>query len=789
MQEQEPTVRVAVPSQHAGSAKPIGGLRLLRGLLWPPRRLWLAALAVPLIATVVPQTAAASACSNEAFRRGPSAELPDCRAYEQVSPAEKGGLAALTLDQPVQATSGGDAVSYLNFFNAYAGSESASLANAYISRRTEHGWQTVSAAPPTPDATPPGGDEVTYMFSEDLAQWVVDLPLQQLAEGAPTGVYNVFLNNGSGKYTWINNVMPEHLPPEGCPSFILVLCYQLTDRVVAAGASGDFHHLLVESTAGLEGAPVGRQSLYESAEEGGQWHLSLVGRLPDGNIAEESTAGSGSSVFYGTFSLLADNRIANAISQDGSRVVFQASSDEGELPAETGQAGLPEVYERVNGTETLELSAPTPGATLFNPSAQPAEFWAASANGQRVFFTSKADLTSSSYTGTVLTPEEQVDRGDLYEYDLETKTLTDLSVDANLPADEELGADVQGVLGASNDGSYVYFVAKGQLVAGKGVDHADNLYMVHDGGAPVYITTLNENDVKDWYETGVELESYVTPDGKHVAFTSENSLASVNFPSGYDNVNEQTGNPEPEVYEYAAPTESLVCVSCNPLGSPPIGAGRLGNAGRGETPNAGGNDNSAFHHVRVVSDDGGRVFFSSRDPLVHSADGNTQAKVYEYERQGEGSCETSGGCVYLLSSPNSPEEAFFMDADSTGENVFLATVSQLTSTDADHQYDVYDARVGGGLEAPATPSPCVSDCRETSTGLPSTPAALSGFAGPSGNLAPPPAAKAKQRQKLRRALKACHRKHGKRRRHACEARARKRYAKAAKSGHGKRRGR
>jgi hypothetical protein len=741
-------------------------------------------------------------CANEALRTGPSAALPDCRAYEQVSAVEKDDYEAIATKFPTSAAPNGEALSYMGY-GIFDDAASGATPDAYVSRRSANGWETTNVSPSTPEPTP-GGDPVAYDFSTDLSQVVVKLPVEQLVKGATPEVTNLFMSptTGTGSYSWINSVQPKELPSEACtrPEHQSV-CWQFMDKVAFAGASADFRHVLFEADESLvEGAPEERhENLYESAYEGGTWHVSLVGILPDKtDAAEGSTAGSGSSVNYYSVQTFVDGRVAHAISEDGSRVIFEAESDEGKLPAEMGQAGQSEVYDRIGGTETIELSAPAAGATLKLTTAEPARFWATSTDGSRVFFTSKAELTTKSYTGATEPMGE-----DLYECEIVENAVThkhecklsDLTADTN-PADSEEGAAVQGVVGASSDGSYVYFVAKGQLVAGKGVDHEDNLYMVHDGAAPVYIATLNGSDGRDWTEAASLLESYVTPDGKHLAFTSVNSIPTSNFPSGYDNVNASSGQSEPEVYEYSAPSVveekeglpgSVVCASCDPSGVPPIGSGLLGGVNRNEVGSEFVSDFSPFHQVRAVSESGGRVFFSSNDPLVAAAIGNTQAKVYEYEQNGVGSCEVDGGCIYLLSSPTSSQAAAFLDADSEGNNVFLATISRLTSSDQDNLIDIYDARVEGGFPSPPESAPsCESKCREPA-GPPQVGSPITGITGASGDLVAPPPGLVKKKtaaqvraEQLAKALKVCrHKRKSKRKR--CETQARKRYRAASKA--------
>jgi hypothetical protein len=223
-----------------------------------------------------------------------------------------------------------------------------------------------------------------------------------------------------------------------------------------------------------------------------------------------------------------------------------------------------------------------------------------------------------------------------------------------------------------------------------------------------------------------------------------------------------------------------------------------------------GKEKSALYQARYLSD-GGRLFFNSADALVGQVadrtreelvDGQTQPvgveNVYEYEQEGVGNCQSSGGCVGLLSSGTSTHESAFLDASEDGDDAFFVTAAPLVPQDIDAAFDIYDARVcsvgspcfssaGGssrGCESSAT-------CRPGTAPGPQVPALASAtFSGPGNVLQqnvlasrtvvesrkPPTRA-----QKLASALRACRKRDRKHKRAVCEAQARKRYgAKHAK---------
>ncbi len=179
-------------------------------------------------------------------------------------------------------------------------------------------------------------------------------------------------------------------------------------------------------------------------------------------------------------------------------------------------------------------------------------------------------------------------------------------------------------------------------------------------------------------------------------FTSQAQLTS------YDNAKND------ELYLYEALSGRLVCVSCNPDGVPATNEAYLAN-----------NQELSIQpgpraFLRATSPKtGSRVFFQTKEALVPQ-DTNEQTDVYEWEREGAGGADgctrlsatfsaSSGGCLYLISTGESASPSYFGDASASGNNVFFFTRQALVDQDQDENYDVYDARVEGGIAAQNPP--------------------------------------------------------------------------------------
>jgi hypothetical protein len=378
-------------------------------------------------------------------------------------------------------------------------------------------------------------------------------------------------------------------------------------------------------------------------------------------------------------------------------------------------------------------------------------------------------------------------------------------------------ANVQGaVLGAAEDGSYVYFVADGVQAAGavpgdckNGGEPANatcNLYVSHEGHTR-FIATLSGDDEPDWSVALKHMTSRVSPNGEWLAFMSDRSL------TGYDNADAVSNRPDEEVYLYDAVNDKLVCTSCDPTGARPVGVeyknlnnGLVGGSRVWEENQwlaaniPGWTQYSLLDSVyqsRYLSNEG-RLFFDSNDALV-AQDTNGEEDVYEYEPIAVGGItgclessltfdRATDGCVGLISSGASIGESAFLDASGDGSDVFFLTAARLVREDVDSSLDVYDAHeCTNDLPCPSTGEPTREECKSASTCRAAPAAQPSIYGAPAsatfigvGNIGVPHAAIVKikpvtREAKFVMALKVCSKQKIKRRRTSCEQRVRKKY--------------
>jgi hypothetical protein len=652
-----------------------------------------------------------------------SAGLPDNRRPELVSAADKrpqgrvGSVLAAQLT--FQAAADGEAFAYPvrnGLLDSTAGGEL-----RYLAGRTAGGWESSQLSAPA--LVPPP----SVLIPSTLKYLSPDLSCGLLATYEPltadtpavdleSGVTNLYRINPDGTHTLVSNTVPSNPTISlGGPSS----SYDIF------GASADCSRVYFATL----------YKLLPNASGFYEWRdgvLHDAGRLPDGAAAavvEASVVG-------------AQWAAINAVSPDGSRAFFSAKSDAG------SDSGERAVFMREGGSTTIDVSQ---SETATAPTG--ARYQMASPDGSDVFFTANYGLTADSSSGpSAGCASAGAGACDLYDYDTEAHTLTDLSADAN-PADSE-GAAVLGVLGVSKDGSTAYFAARGQLLAGKGNTYQQNtagagsanVYRAH-GGALSFVGTVKGRDLENGVLAQVSSgyatwSSKVTPDGSHLLFVSSAKV------SGYDSGGFR------EAYLYSAETQSTLCVSCRRDGQPSLGEP----SPIGVIASNRGGQSEENYYPRSLSDDASQAFFTSRDPLAPgAASGNGAEGIYEWRN----------GQVSLLASESggTGTKIAYLDASADGRDVFILTAKQLDPHDTDFSYDAYDLRAGGGFPPPAEPPlPCVpaeDQCQgPASPPPPASSPASSGFVGAGNPARPKPCARGRVRRQGRCVRR--HRKHHKR---------------------------
>jgi hypothetical protein len=765
------------------------GLMRLRGLL-------LGLVGVVVLGLPGVAGAAEGACSNEQLRvEDNSTLLPDCRAYEMVTPVYKEG-------QPVfvdgLSSDGSSAFAFSQGDLAGVAAEGISFEGAvFLDTRTAAGWQLEPVMVPFSKLV--GQFLGAVEPNSDMSLWLAHTPSQSARR------VDLYTRSAGGVYSLVGPlVTPEN--GTGEPSDVMQREPTTTAELVAA--TSDYGHVVLnvrpharwpfDLTVGEE------QSLYEYSGVGNE-HPILVGvRGKKGStqlLGECGTElGSGEGSVY------------NALSADGETVFFTLLPQNSNRCGASGAPSFAEVWARRHGSlgsavaaESVDVSARAPEPACSGMCRVDAEsgkeFEGASEDGTRVFFTSTQQLLD----GASEDPEASDNAAkegcarttgaggcNLYEYDFNAADGDNLRLVAG-------GAEVLGVARIAEDGSRVYFVAKGELTSVGNefgvvpVKGQPNLY-VYDaeeaerdpGYKPVFIATLNHNDQQDWSKRDIR-PVQATADGRFLLFVSSQPGLT---PGDTARTN--------QLFEYDAQTGELVRVTQGEDGYNENGNSAGEGIGVGPFSEQQGftyNFHRMIESRKGITGDGMTVVFDDAGRLSARAASAEEGctSVYEYHSSGS----IADGSVHLLSDGADIQPfrsltcgAEFLDMDASGANILFFTADPLLASDTDGvQRDVYDARVGGGFPLPAVPAGCEGDACLGVLGSPpllTGPASMggAGVGNLSGAISPSVVgARAKsltRAQKLARALRACRAKHG-RGRGVCEAQAHRHYGRAVKA--------
>ncbi|MGH2879529.1 MAG: hypothetical protein ACRDK4_07995 [Solirubrobacteraceae bacterium] len=651
------------------------------------------------------------------------------RGYEMVSPQFKGGYGASGIEA---VSPDGERLAY-GSRGAFAGDPANEpLDNVYLASRMQGvGWSTVALTPPA--ALAPTAD--VFEYSPSLLETLsMSRPGPNYSFGSDDTLEQAVLLHDDQQPDAAPLATPEIFEP--APYFELAgaLLRSVNGKRSEArylGASADMSHIVlseIQEAPLLTKAAKTQSTLYEliSHPAPGEEPLVLVGLNNKGGVLDPACpTGLGS---------------VGLASEKGSRLGTVAAGGSIVLFA-TGVGGecRQQLFARLGRTRTIELSRPLEPCGSGSKVGEvpcagaeeraPAEFQGASDDSSTVFFKTSQRLVAGDtdegpdlYMARIGCPAVTPGCG---AAEMEVTELVQVTHDTN-PSEP---SDFQDVVTPAPDGSRVYFVARGVLHSGVNaqgrapVAGAENLYVydTRTAAAPVFIADLCSGPETSGTVEDIECPGGLTPaDGSGVGRNDEglwaknDPQAQVNVcarPAGectgtretgrfllfssYGQLTEDDTDTARDVYHYDALTGSLQRVSVGEDGadSDGNGEGAGSDASIAATSESGEEFRQHGLDSRSISEDGSRAVFASAEPLALSpTDGLLNA--YEWDE----------GRVGLIStgSSSAPIENLVMSA--SGRNIFFATTQGLVPQDSDGQYDIYDARLGGGFPRPPEPA-------------------------------------------------------------------------------------
>ena len=671
-----------------------------------------------------------------------SAYLPDCRAYEIVSPGYAGAVQLLpgealarfdeifvASDMPESPQNRGYATSpsrfsYWGSLGSVLGQDAPnSFIDVYEATRTNTGWVT----------TYPGlkGNETKYRWGRtcsDSQDMCADYVGETIAQNPETGEGENVQKSMSPYLYKLDGTRLGRLPTNV--------------NVVKNGIrfkgdqrfSGDFSHYVVSTQTKFlpEGSSSAPGAVYDNNLD--TKSMEVASKLTNGQPipVEPPVAGD-------------PKRITGiaGVSTDGSHILMAGTTNPPcSMPPQFHCPyilGFPaRLYMRVDNAITWEVSR-----------GKEVRFVEMTRNGKKVFFT----------TPEAMLPADTDTSADLYEWNEEGDKLRLISQNGSLGNSDECSASWTEKCGVqpmnpiaahsyseffdqranvpglddlvAGDSGDIYFYSPEDLVPEEiGGDGERNLY-VERGGTLKLVAT---------FQPGTQVErDTISQDGSHAAFMTKSSLTSFDT-KGFR-----------EVYAYNADTNSLRCASCNPAGTPPIG------------------------EVVTVSEAGpfmsndGRTFFGTKEALVPQ-DTNGLRDVYEYVdgraqliSSGTSNRDSTGGSE-LISAFFGALNTGLEGVSRNGVDVYLSTFDSLVPEDVNGDFlKIYDARTGGGFDVNTNLNNCAAEdeCHGGDSTPPAPPsiATNASFSG-SGNV---PGSKSKKKSSKKKSKKAHRKRHHKRR--------------------------
>ena len=690
-------------------------------------------------------------CPNHGVRQQTGAAyLPDCRAYELVSP-RRGGGALLSPRAPhsPHATSPGR-FAFEAAGNAIPDSGEPSNSgftsgDLYVASRTLSGWTTRYAGIPGSRSLAYAGawNETFFhrllpIFTDTGMNKFLIWDRKQTGDttgGDLEGTNAPYIYDNQG-----NELVQVPTNVDEVPGSDL----DLTEGgfVGASRPSGDFSHYffstkdLVFDDAGL-GRTTEPGSVYDNDIEADT--VTVISKTEDGADIPRDVAGKANEYM----------RIP-AVSRDGTHVLMSTEA----APEGSGPDRV-HLYMAVNRGDHYDHYEVSEGQDDLN---------------HGVFFEGMVDDGSVVYftTADQMTPDDTDSVTDLYRWTEDGNEVTRVSTGSagtgNSSTCGAVSCAVQVVPNGhdfdyspqafnrdtvlATDTGDIYFYSAEQLDGSRGIVGKQNLFVARADGTVQYAATFEPSSAPT--------RMNVSPDGRHMAMLTQARLTS------FDNANIV------QMYHYNAETREIQCVSCPPSGAPattPVQASQNG--------------------LFMTAD--GRTFFATKEALI-PRDANGILDVYEFV-DGRPQLISTGAGDNEGNPQSVTGQIGLVGVSVDGTDVFFSTRETLVPEDENGSFQkFYDARTNGGFAVAKEPAPCAAadECHGPESVPPAQPVIGTGAnLGQTGNARP-------QRKKARKKAR-CNRKSTKgksRKRKSLKRKAAKRCApKKRRSGRSKRGGR